>query len=182
MSDEQRLSSAVNTGRLAWDGPATVAAAPQVLENAPRLRINSPSGIAGSYAVQTAQFGPPVDLVGVAGDLAVVRDGSGEPTLGCEPLINADEIAGRIAVVDRGSCFFTEKAKNAQNAGAVAVLVVNNLPQGLPPMGGDDPTVTIPAVGISQADGNLIKNALGLNTPSPRRGSRRVAPSSGAAP
>ncbi|HSO22572.1 MAG TPA: PA domain-containing protein [Chondromyces sp.] len=176
MSDEQRLSSAVNTGRLAWDGPATVAAAPQVLENAPRLRISAPSGIAGSYAVQTAQFGPPVDLVGVTGELAVVRDGSDAPNLGCEALVNADEIAGRIAVVDRGSCFFTEKVKNAQNVGAVAVLVVNNLPQGLPPMGGDDPSITIPSVGISQADGTLIKKALGLNTPSPRRGGRRAVP------
>lgn len=182
MTDAERLSSAVNTGRLAWDGPAAVAAAPLVLENAPRLRINSPAGIAGSYAVQTAQFGPPVGLPGVTGELAVVRDGSAEPTLGCEALVNAGEIAGRIAVVDRGSCFFTEKAKNAQNAGAVAVLVVNNLPQGLPPMGGDDPTVTIPAVGISQADGTLIKNALGINTSTPRRGGRRVVPSSGAAP
>jgi hypothetical protein len=176
MSDQQRLGSAVNTGRLAWDGPAAVAAAPLVLENAPRLRINSPSVIAGSYAVQTAQFGPPVGLPGVTGDLAVVRDGSDAPTLGCEALINASEVAGRIAVVDRGTCFFTQKAKNAQNAGAVAVLVVNNQPQGLPPMGGDDPTVTIPAVGISQADGYLIKNGLGLNTTSPRRGGRRVAP------
>lgn len=176
MSDEQRLSSSVNTGRLAWDGPATVASAPQVLENAPRLRINSPAGIAGSYAVQTAQFGPPVDLVGVTGELAVVRDGSDAPNLGCEALVNAAEIAGRIAVVDRGSCFFTEKVKNAQNAGAVAVLVVNNLPQGLPPMGGDDSSITIPSVGLSQADGTLIKNALGLNTAPPRRGGRRVVP------
>jgi hypothetical protein len=43
-------------------------------------------------------------------------------------------------------------------------------------MGGDDPSITIPAVGISQADGTLIKNALGLNTASPRRGGRRVVP------
>lgn len=176
MSDDERRGSAVNTGGLVWDGPAAVAAAPSVLDNAPRLAINSPDAIAGSYAVQTAQFGPPVDLAGVTGDLALVRDGSDAPTLGCEPLVNAAEIAGRIAVVDRGTCLFTEKVKNAQNAGALAVLVVNNQPQGRPPMGGSDPTIVIPSVGISKADGNLIKNGLGLTTIPPRRAGQRVAP------
>jgi hypothetical protein len=176
MTDDERRGSAVNTGGLVWDGPAAVAAAPAVLDNAPRLTINSPATIAGSYAVQTAQFGPPVDLTGVTGDLAVVRDGSDAPSLGCEPLVNGAEVAGRIAVVDRGTCFFTEKVKNAQNAGALAVLVVNNQPQGLPPMGGSDLTIVIPSVGISQADGNLIKNGLGLTTIPPRRAGGRVAP------
>jgi hypothetical protein len=73
-------------------------------------------------------------------------------------------VAGAIAVVDRGDCFFSVKTKNAQDAGALAVVVVNNVPDGLPPMGGDDPTVTIPAVGISQADGEAIKRALESET------------------
>jgi hypothetical protein len=179
MTAGERRSSAVNAGGVVWDGPATVAAAPDTLDNAPRLTINSPASLAGSYAIQTAQFGPPVDLTGVTADLAVARDGSDEPTLGCEPLVNTAEIAGRIAVIDRGTCYFTEKVKNAQNAGAVAAIIVNNQPLGLPPMGGDDPTITIPSVGISQADGNLIKNALGLTTTPLRRAGRRLTPSGG---
>ncbi len=97
-------------------------------------------------------------------------------TLGCNSLVNASEISGKIAVVDRGDCFFTEKVKSAQNAGAVAVIVVNNQPNGLPPMGGDDPTISIPSAGISQADGDLIKAVLGSRSVIIRRGGQRVTP------
>jgi hypothetical protein len=85
-------------------------------------------------------------------------------------------------VVDRGTCLFNEKVKNAKNAGAVSVIVVNNLPHGLPPMGGDDSTITSPSAGISQADGNHIKGALGLTLTSTRRASRRVTPVGHVAP
>jgi len=174
MTNTQRRASAVNTNRVVWDGPQTTNAAPAFLDNAPLLTINSPSNIEGSYAVQPAVFGPPIDLTGISGDLAAVDDGSQDPTLGCNSLVNASEIAGKIAVVDRGECFFIEKVKNAQNAGAVAVIVVNNLPTGLPPMGGDDATITIPSAGISQADGDLIKAALEVRSVVIRRGGLRV--------
>ena len=132
--------------------------------------------------MQPAQFGPAIDLTGISGDLAIVDDGSGAPTLGCESLINANEISGKIAVVDRGECFFTEKVKNAQIAGAVAVLVVNNDPTGLPPMGGDDATITKPSAGISQADGELIKTALERRSVVIRRGGLRVTPAGTVSP
>jgi len=176
MTNTQRRASAVNTNRVVWDGPQTTNAAPAFLDNAPTLTINSPSDIEGSYAVQSAEFGPSINLTGVSGELAVVDDGSEAPTLGCESLVNASEIAGRIAVIDRGTCFFTQKVKNAQNAGAVAVLVINNQPNGLPPMGGDDQTITIPSAGISQADGDLIKAALESRSVITRRAGRRVTP------
>jgi hypothetical protein len=176
MTNTQRSASAVNTNQVVWDGPQTTGAAPAFLDNAPALTINSPSSIEGSYAVQPAQFGPAIDLTGISGDLAVVADGSENPTLGCESLVNGEEISGRIAVVDRGECFFTDKVKNAQIAGAVAVLVVNNDPAGLPPMGGDDATITIPSAGISQADGELIKTALESRSVIIRRGGMRVTP------
>jgi hypothetical protein len=176
MTNTQRRASTVNTNRVVWDGPRTTNAAPAFLDNAPTLTVNSPGSIEGSYEVQPAEFGPPIDLTGISGDLAVVDDGSGDPTLGCNSLVNASEIAGRIAVVDRGECFFTVKVKNAQNAGAVAVVVVNNQETGLPPMGGDDPTISIPSAGISRADGDLIKGALESRTALVRRGGRRVTP------
>jgi hypothetical protein len=174
MTAAERRASVVNTGGLVWSGPFTATAAPGLLDGEPRLTVSSPSWVAGSYRVQTAQFGPPLTLVGVSGDLAVARDASDEPTLACGPLANGGEIAGKIALIDRGSCLFTEKVKNAQNAGAVAVLIVNNLPQGLPPMGGSDPTVTIPSVGISRTDGTALKTALGVSIPTPLRAGRRV--------
>ena len=50
---------------------------------------------------------------------------------------------------------------NAQAAGAVGVLIADNV-AGSPPagLGGTDPTITIPAVRITLADGTALKNAL----------------------
>lgn len=182
MTNTQRRASAVNTNRVVWDGPQTINAAPAFLDNPPTLTIHSPGDIEGGYAVQPAQFGPSINLTGVSGDLALVDDGSEAPTLGCRSPVNASEIAGKIAVVDRGDCFFTEKVKNAQDAGAVAAIVVNNQPSGLPPMGGDDLTITIPSAGISQADGDLIKGVLASRSAGIRRGGRRVNPAGPVAP
>ncbi len=176
MSDDGRAASAINSGGVVWDGPRTTAAAGDVLDDAPRLNINLPGRIAGSYAVMPAEFGPRLDEVGITGDLAVVSDGSADATLGCNPLVNANDIDGKVAVIDRGTCFFTEKVKNAQDAGAIAAIIVNNLPQGLPPMGGEDASVTILSVGISQADGDLIKEMLALPQPPPYRAGGRGIP------
>lgn len=51
--------------------------------------------------------------------------------------------------------------KNAQNAGAVAVVIVDNVTSGHPPtVGGTDPTVVIPSLGITQSDGATLRAAL----------------------
>ena len=50
-----------------------------------------------------------------------------------------------------------KKAINAQAAGAIAVIVGNNAACGLPPMGGDDTTVRIPAIGITKSDSESIR-------------------------
>jgi len=178
MTNEGRATSAINPGGVVWDGPQTTAAAGDFLDSSqnPSLVINLPETIAGSYAAMPAAFGPPFDDVGITGDLAVVSDGSADATLGCDTLVNADDIAGKIAVIDRGACNFTEKVKNAQDAGAVAAIVVNNVPGDMPPMGGIDDSVTIPSAGISQEDGDRIKEILALELPPPRRGGRRVIP------
>jgi hypothetical protein len=164
MTSAERRESAINTNRVVWDGPNATNASAGVLDNEPRLAVAWPRIFDDNLEVQTAQFGPPVPEAGISGELVQVRDGTDQSNLGCEALTNASEVAGAIAVVDRGDCFFSVKTKNAQDAGALAVVVVNNVPDGLPPMGGDDPTVTIPAVGISQADGEAIKRALESET------------------
>jgi hypothetical protein len=69
------------------------------------------------------------------------------------------QLGGKVALIQRGGCFFNEKVKSAQNAGASAVLIYNNVATGLPGMGGSDATIIIPSVGISLADGNAIKAA-----------------------
>jgi len=68
---------------------------------------------------------------------------AGAPANGCDPITNPDAIAGKIAVLDRGECNFTVKVRNAQAAGALAVIVCNNRPEtaeggGIFPMGGTD--------------------------------------------
>ena len=57
----------------------------------------------------------------------LVDDGSATSTLACQPLVNGAEVDGKIAVVDRGECLFVEKVQAAQDAGAVGVVVVNNV-------------------------------------------------------
>jgi len=90
------------------------------------------------------------------------QDGVGVSTDACEPLMaaSAAAVAGKIALVDRGTCTFTVKVKNAQNAGAIAVLVADNVADNPPAgLGGADPTITISSVRILRATGDVLKAA-----------------------
>ncbi len=159
MTDAQRAASAINPRRVVWDGGDVTAAVPGVLSpGTPLLDVNSPSSIAGAYSVGPAAFGPPLASPGITGDVVYAV-----PPDGCAAITN--NVAGAIALVDRGTCTFTVKVKNAQVAGAIGVLVADNV-AGAPPagLGGADPTITIPSVRITLADGTTIKGALpGVN-------------------
>jgi len=122
------------------------------------VTILPPSSAAGTYQASGAAFGPEPTLEGTSGDVVLGDDGTGSPNDGCEPLIGFP--AGAIALVDRGTCNFTVKARNAQDAGAVAMIVANNAPGPPFTMGGTDPSITIPSVMVSQDDGNTIKAGL----------------------
>jgi subtilisin family serine protease len=65
----------------------------------------------------------------------------------------AGSLDGKIALVARGTCSFGTKVSNAENAGAVATVVVNNIP-GDPIAMATDPAFpsTIPAVMVGLAD------------------------------
>jgi extracellular elastinolytic metalloproteinase len=116
------------------------------------------SGLAGNYPIGTASFG--AQSFDITGNLRVATDGGGVSTTdGCETITN--DVVGRIALIDRGTCNFVIKVKNAQNAGAIGVVLVNNVPGDTPPgLGGTDPTITIPAVSVTQATGASFKTAL----------------------
>jgi len=99
------------------------------------VSILAPSDFAGIYDFTRTSdndlpWGTP-DLEDPAnaifGILAVGRDGTVEDSLGCEELINGDEIAGKIALIYRNVCFFDQKCLHAQNAGAIGVIIVNRL-------------------------------------------------------
>jgi hypothetical protein len=147
-----------------WSGLNVATNVPIVLQAAaPELRLTSPPSVTGSYLVGTASFGPPLSSPGITAQVAQVVDTAPNLGLACTALsaANAAAVNGKIAIVDRGTCGFTVKVKNAQDAGATAVIVVNNAAGTPPPgMAGTDPTVTIPSVMITQADGTKLKNAL----------------------
>lgn len=123
-----------------------------------RVTIDEPSSAAGSYQAAGANFGPAPDDTGVSGDVVLVSDGVDTTSDGCQPLVGFP--AGEIALVDRGTCGFVVKAANAQAAGATAMIVANNVAGSPFTMGGSDPSITIPSVMISLADGNTIKAGL----------------------
>jgi hypothetical protein len=97
----------------------------------------------------------------IQGFTAFVNDGTAADSLGCNALVNGADIAGKIAVVYRGTCEFGLKALNAQDAGAIGVVIINN--QGAPvAMGGgaNGANVTIPVVMISTDAGASLYNEL----------------------
>ena len=160
MNDAQRQASAVNSLGLVWNGAAVTTMAPILLGPRPRLLVSAPPAIAGSYEVGTASFGAALTTTGVTGMVVLANDGSGTSSDACEPIQN--NVVGKIVLVDRGTCTFAAKAASAQNAGAIGVIIVNNVVASTPPsLGGTDPSVVIPAVGITLADGNAIKAQLG---------------------
>ena len=162
MTDTQRLESFVRTGSVVWTGPNVTANAPQVLSGLPEFRVLQPTNLAGLYQIGTAGFGPPLGPV-ISGQLVAAldpADGSGPlETDGCSPLTNPSAVSGKIALIDRGTCGFAVKVKNAQNAGAIAAVIHNNT-TGIINMGGWDATITIPSVSILQTDGNDLRAAL----------------------
>lgn len=123
-----------------------------------RVTVDAPSSAAGVYDAQGAEFGPELTEAGVSGAFALGL-GATTGSIGCDALVGFP--AGAIAVVDRGTCTFVDKAKNAQAAGAVALVVVNHsFVPGAVPMGGEDPTITIPTVSIAYVDGVVLKAGL----------------------
>jgi hypothetical protein len=91
-----------------------------------------------------------------------------QPADGCTPFTNASELQGTIALIDRGVCAFSIKIQAAKDAGAIAVVMVNNADPGSAAgiwpivMGGT--AVDFPAVMISKPDGTKIKEGLAAGT------------------
>jgi len=119
------------------------------------LTENSPGDAA--YEVDLMEFSPNAPAGGVTADLAAPTD-----PLGCtaDTWTGVDAV-GKIALISRGTCFFSEKAAFAEAAGAVGVVVYNNVPdaQVSGTLGAAD-VVGIPVAGLRQADGQALVGAL----------------------
>ncbi len=128
------------------------------------LTINAPAAIAGNYTSGTSTtFGP--QHFDLTGNVVLVNDGAGTTTDGCETLTNGAALAGNIALIDRGTCTFAAKVKNAQDKGAIAAIIINNdAAGGAMGMGGTDASITIPVLSLSLSDGNAVKSQLGSAT------------------
>lgn len=161
MTDPQRTASTQNCSNLVWDGPNVTRQAPFRLGPKPVLRVNAPALLAGDRNVGLPSFGPGLTDAGVTGNLVLANDGVALPNNACEPIMN--DVSGKIALIDRGGCTFVSKVLNAQNAGAIGVVVADSVP-GCPAlgMGGADPTITIPSVRITADDGAALKSQLML--------------------
>jgi len=125
------------------------------------LVITNPESIAGSIVFAEPDFwgGANISLINEQ-----VKMGPDGDTTGCGGF-DSGYFAGKIAVIWRGSCEFGLKAYNAQNAGAIAVVIVNNNPDypfhmGIGSYGS---LVTIPTYMIRQADGAAISEKLHLS-------------------
>ncbi len=100
----------------------------------------------------------------ITADLALaIDDNAGNSTDendACDPLTNAADLNGTIAVIRRGECNFTVKVAAAEAAGAVAVIIVNNVTTD--PIGQQGAAVDlgIPSVMIYSEEGELIIAAL----------------------
>ena len=148
------------------------------------LTIVAPGDIAGTYQTGLADFGNPFASDFPETEIIVAETGDGgdypggEPDLdladrACEEFFNTDEVAGKIALVERGDCSFALKVWNAQEAGAIAVIIHNNSRNGAGETGNpgdvtgmtasEDPTlpfelsdIVIPSAFVAQSTGQLL--------------------------
>ncbi len=101
--------------------------------NTARFVTATPPG--GTYASGTAAFGP--QSFDTTGSVIIVNDGTVPTSDACSAIQN--NISGKIAFVDRGTCSYKQKAVNAQAAGAIGVIIANNVSGSAPSMADGSP-------------------------------------------
>jgi hypothetical protein len=164
MSNPERAASATNDPHLVWRGANANGAASSYLRPPARLRAGA-AILAGD--VLAAGFAERMPRDGLAERAVVVDDGSVNGSEGCAALINAAAVQGRIAVARRGTCGFGIKTRNAQAAGAIATLILNNRAEStgdpLPVAGANDHTLVIPTFTVAYQTGLDLVSVIGGN-------------------
>ena len=125
--------------------------------------VEEPQSLAGGYDFTFADtWAADMDTITITAPAAFAVDATNQDSLACETIVNGTDVDGKIAVVYRGDCEFSSKALNVQQAGAVAVVIINNIPGAPVGMAGGTvaASVTIPVVMISSADGAALRNAI----------------------
>lgn len=128
------------------------------------FEVLAPENLAGTYPASEADFGPNLATIGDRQGL-LAQPQAGEE-LGCEPFsaASAAALAGKIALINRGTCTFKRKVLNAQNAGAIGVLILRQ-DNGDPFTMGNDTSITaaitIPAQMTVLSVGQRLREYLG---------------------
>lgn len=123
------------------------------------LVVTAPANVAGTKQVGIASgFGD--DNFDFSGTVVLaVDEGGADANDGCEAIGN--DVAGKIALIHRGTCSFAQKAQNAQAAGAVGAIIANVAssaqPTIAPFMGGQADNITIPVLSLDAADGAALE-------------------------
>ncbi|MFC4817978.1 MULTISPECIES: PA domain-containing protein [unclassified Flavobacterium] len=137
-------------------GGGTVATTQSAVYN---LQITSPSnaGVIRGYVTTVATtFGAPINST-INAQIQLVNDGAAPTDDACSAL-PAGSLTGKFALIRRGTCSFESKASMAQDAGAIGVIIMNNV-AGAGPVGmaqDDLFDATIPTMMISKEDGDLL--------------------------
>ena len=153
------------------------------LPTAGLFSISGPSDVAGFYPNGQVGAGWGFDAtyagVDIEAEIAFAQDADPQfPDNVCNDVVNVDEVEGKVAFIYRGLCEFGTKALNAQNAGAIAVVICN-VPGagGDPSSDGSDPIsgglgggadgglVTIPTLALGFQDCNTFRGLVEGGTP-----------------
>lgn len=158
MTNKERQASALDDGNLVFTGSTVKAEAPLALVKPIALTVTAPAELAGSFAYNAAAFGPKPVPGNLGGSVAVPNgDNLACNVAGASAPVQG--VSGKIALIDRGACAFTEKALNAQAGGATGVIIANNVDAAIAPSG-DAPSVTIPVVAVNLTTGTAFKAAI----------------------
>jgi hypothetical protein len=139
--------------------------------SSPRMQMFLWSGTGGDGFVTVAgtdtaafgsAFGGALTNAGVSGALALVVDSVAPTSDGCDAIARG-ALSGKVAIVDRGGCDFSLKVLNAQKAGAVGVVIANNVDGSAfsPGPGASAKQVKIPSAMVALAAGTALKGQAG---------------------
>ena len=131
-----------------------------------KVHVNAPASGIGDYDAVEEGFSTGYDLAingSVTGEAVLFTDAAGGLGQACTGA-PTNNVTGKIAIINRGICSFVIKVKEAQNAGAIGVIMINNVAGAPIIMGGTDNTITIPAVMVTNINGAALLNlSPGLN-------------------
>lgn len=164
MNDSARVTSATNDPFLVWLGAYSNTAADGVNDyitsGKQNFIINETS-----FLARQADFSSSISDDGFTGELVLINDGVDITSDAAEVIINTAELLGKIALVDRGLVRFDLKVSRAQDAGALAVVIANNVDGDALVIPTGESTDPIPVIFVSENSGTNLKALLSSGTP-----------------